>query len=210
MLTIKEVFEIMSQTKAPFEMRKVQAARNTSAARTAFAPFTQRTLTNDDGIAVGRLLLRLGIPGRYIGHTCSMILWDWKFPEERDNAWASNDDFVQGLRDGYRRTTDGFVELGIGEDDGWEEQLSSSNEEYDDAPSDNGIASETPLQTDQTFMDFMADIEEAAFGERQSGQVVSDTNLEDRVGNEPQNWIRPKQESSDRLVLEAVPRSDDD
>ncbi len=194
---------MMSQTIAPFNIGKVQAACNTRAARNAFLPFTQRTLTYDDGIAVGHLLSRLGIPGRYVKHTCSTILWDWKFPEERVKAWATNEDFVQGLGDGYYRTTDEFAELEIGEDDGWEErgptslgggcraQLSRSKEEYD-AYSDAGIAPEIPLQSDQTFMDFMADIEKAAFSERQSLHGVSDDNLEDRV------------------VWEAVPRSCDD
>lgn len=85
-LTMDELLQTMSQTTAPFQMHKVQEARNTRSARTAFAPFTQRVLIHDDGIAIGVLLSRLGIPGRYIEHMCSMILWDWKFPEERDNA----------------------------------------------------------------------------------------------------------------------------
>ncbi|KAL8762495.1 MAG: hypothetical protein Q9184_001530, partial [Pyrenodesmia sp. 2 TL-2023] len=197
-LTINEVFETMSQSIAPFQMREVQAARNTSAARTAFTPFTQRTLTHDDGIAIGGLLSRLGIPGRYLGHMCSMILWDWKFPEERENAWTSNEDFVQGLKDGHSRTTGEFAEMETGEDEGWEEdrltkvgrapgsyrdRLSSSNEEYDDdAYSADDNAPRTPLQKDESFRDFLAEIEEAALGNRQCGHAISGSNLEDCVG----------------------------
>ncbi|KAL8918235.1 MAG: hypothetical protein Q9208_007463 [Pyrenodesmia sp. 3 TL-2023] len=220
-----ELIQTMSQTTAPFQMHKVQEARNTRSARTAFAPFTQRVLIHDDGIAIGGLLSQLGIPGRYIEHMCSMILWDWKFPEERDNAWTSNEVFVQGLKDGYRRPTSGFAKMEAGEEEGRKEerltkvrgaagsycnQSSSSNEEHDDACSNDGNAPGTPLQTDETFRDFFADIEEAAFGERQFGHAISDNNLEDRLGNEPHDSIRPKQEPSDRMILEAVPKSYDD
>lgn len=211
-LTMDELVQIMSQTTAPFQMHKVQEAPNTRAARTAFTPFTQRTLTHNDGIAIGHLLSRLGIPKRYIGYVCSIILWDWKFPEERDNAWTSNEDFVQGLEDGHQQTTNEYAEVEASEDESTEvvgaedsycNQNSHSNGDYDDAYS---ATTETSLQTDDTVMDLFADIEEA-FGERQFGHATSVSNLEDRVGNEPCDWIRPKQESSDRVILEAIPKS---
>ncbi|KAL8857921.1 MAG: hypothetical protein Q9178_005540 [Gyalolechia marmorata] len=189
-MPLNHLVNVMSNTIPPFHVNELIKAQKISDARTAMAVSVTRQLTYNDGLAMGQLLLCLGIPKRYVDEITGSMLYDWKSPEFDKGAWKNNEGFVRG-RDRAFSTglAVGFVELssadlehdGVGlheitgtdtsaDDDA--KVLSSShttNGNYDDETT-GGAA----FTGGTSFSDFLRQLEEAAFGERQVDGAASE------------------------------------
>ncbi|KAI4129823.1 MAG: hypothetical protein LQ341_006528, partial [Variospora aurantia] len=170
-LPIDKVLRCMSATTAPFFVGKILAAKNTGAARRAVASSTRRKLDGNDGIAFGRLMLLLGIPERHLRRVCWSLLADWWYPEHKADAWMSNDDFVQGLSEGYKQLSPDFADL-----DRLPNGLIEGEASHQRSPA-----------TQLGFENFLADVENTAFGGR------------------PNEDAEVKRESPDCSLLNTIP-----
>ncbi|KAL9008774.1 MAG: hypothetical protein Q9173_006132 [Seirophora scorigena] len=156
-LPMDKVLQRMSATTAPFFINKVQAAKNTGAARQAVASNTKRTLKYNDGVAFGRLLLLLGIPERHLRQVCWSLLADWRYPENKRSAWMSNARFVRGLNEGYKELSSDFTDLTADAHESLPNSLIELEAGYHSSSGNHlGLG------------DFLADMERAAFGGRQN------------------------------------------
>lgn len=152
-----KVLQCMSVTTAPFFIDKVQAAKNTGAARRAVASDTKRTVDYNDGVAFGRLLLLLGIPERHLRQVCWSLLADWWYPENKRSAWASNVGFTQGLNEGYKEPSSDYADL-----------TTDAHESLPNSLMELEAGQQGSSATHLGFDDFLADMERAAFGGRQN------------------------------------------
>ncbi|KAL8653792.1 MAG: hypothetical protein Q9210_001896 [Variospora velana] len=158
-LPIDEVLQCMSATTAPFFLGKILAAKNTGAARRAVASSTRRKLDCNDGVALGRLMLLLGIPERYLRRVCWSLLADWWYPENKSDAWMSNDDFVRGLSEGYKELSPDFADLTADVHKRLPNGLIEGEASHQRSPA-----------THLGFENFLADVEDAAFGGKIAGR----------------------------------------
>ncbi len=184
-IPLNHLVDVMSNTIPPFHVDELIKAKKIGDARTAMAVSVTRQLTYDDGLAMGRLLLCLGIPKRYVDEITGSMLYDWKYPEFDKGAWKSNEGFVRG-RDGAFCTglAVGFVELSsadledgddarekvglrgitgldVSADDGAFVSSTSyiTNGNYDDDETTGGAA----FTGGTSFSDFLRELEIAAF-----------------------------------------------
>ncbi|KAL8837032.1 MAG: hypothetical protein Q9170_002686 [Blastenia crenularia] len=186
---VPKVLQLMSWTPSPFFVGFISKATNTGSARKAMVDFVEHSLTRSDGVAVGRLLLSLGIPNRFIGDVCTTILWDWRYNEAYDKRnrgkkredWKLNSGFVQGLTKGYQQISAGFFAIA-------EEDEGSSFSSCD------------------AFGDFLTQLEIAAFGQHPLGNARSDANLCPASIDEPRYEPEVKEEFRDCFALNQVPR----
>ncbi|KAL9049590.1 MAG: hypothetical protein Q9206_005447 [Seirophora lacunosa] len=165
-LPMDKVLQCMSVTTAPFFIDKVQAAKNTGAARRAVASDTKRTVDYNDGVAFGRLLLLLGIPERHLRQVCWSLLADWWYPENKRSAWASNVGFTQGLNEGYKEPSSDYADL-----------TTDAHESLPNSLMELEAGQQGSSATHLGFDDFLADMERAAFGGRQNENAESEKSL---------------------------------
>ena len=194
-IPLNHLVDEMSNTISPFHVNELIKAKKIGVARTAMAISVTRQLIYDDGLAMGRLLLCLGIPKRYVDEITGSMLYDWKYPELDKGAWKDNEGFVRG-RDGAFATglAVGFVELlsadledddarenvGLGEITGLDTSADgralvsslsfTTNGNYDDEKRTGGAA----FTGGTSFSDFLRELEIAAFGELQVDYTASE------------------------------------
>ncbi|KAL8919446.1 MAG: hypothetical protein Q9172_004962 [Xanthocarpia lactea] len=192
-IPLNHLVDVMSNTIAPFHVGELSKAGKILDARTAMRVSVTRQLTYDDGLAMGRLLLCLGIPKRYVDEITGSMLYDWKYPEFEKGAWMNNEGFVRG-RDGAFATglAVGFVELssadlendargnvGLREitgldtiaDDG---ALVSSSSHTIDGNYNDQTTGGAAFTGGTSFSDFLRQLEEAALGELQVDGAASE------------------------------------
>ncbi|KAI4273787.1 MAG: hypothetical protein L6R38_006249 [Xanthoria sp. 2 TBL-2021] len=229
---LSRLVEIMSCTIPPFHIGELSVARNLSRARNAMASAINRRLTYDDGLAVGRVLLVLGTPERYIDEVTSEILRDWRFPEgafpgqrnvaypeRRDEAWRANGGFLRGRREGFRTLMGGFCELagagdglGVGMDEGIEFQASNSayGIAFDPPRStvanhchdDYNATAQAPAVDHTPFWGFLQELEVAAFGTARLDGSIPCGAINGFWEGEPD--LKMKEESPDCLALDSM------
>ncbi|KAI4131482.1 MAG: hypothetical protein LQ338_001224 [Usnochroma carphineum] len=203
--SLGDLLECMTRTPTPFHIEVIMEATNTRAARRAMALSVNRRRAYSDGVAIGQVLLQMGIPKRYCDDVCTTILADWRYPEHKRQAWLSNGDFVRGLEDGYQHVPTDFSIITAGDE---EEGAYHSRRESELNERDHktyfgaGAANQNPSNVDEAFMRFLAEVEEAAAADPcQVSDATSDPDL--NHGNHEQ--IRIKQESPDCMILEGIP-----
>ncbi|KAL8964960.1 MAG: hypothetical protein Q9183_004115 [Haloplaca sp. 2 TL-2023] len=171
-----DLLAVMGQHAETFLMETMLSTKNTRQARIAIGPLVDRRLSNDDGIAIGRLLLLFGIPERYIVHAVQNLLFDWRYPECQQSAWKTNQTFVKGCNDAYHSTASDFQTLIEVKDDPGshlkdrvpQSRLFNSTAEHVELldltfPAIAEHQNSAVLGT--TFADFLSEVEEAVFGE---------------------------------------------
>lgn len=62
-------------------------------------------LTSYNGQAVGRLLRVLGIPVSHLHDAIYAVITDWGFNASRSGRWKQNNEFMKGVRKGFRKGT---------------------------------------------------------------------------------------------------------
>ncbi|KAI4252832.1 MAG: hypothetical protein L6R42_007817, partial [Xanthoria sp. 1 TBL-2021] len=229
---LSRLVQAMSSTIPPFHIGELAVARNLSRARKAMATAINRQLDYQDGLAVGRVLLCLGIPGWYTDEVTSEMLRDWRFPEgafpgqrnvpypeRRDEAWRANGGFLRGRREGFRTMMGGFCELagaggglGVGMDGGI--AFCAGNTSYGtafDPPRstaanhchDECNATGQALAVDQTpFWGFLQELEVAAFGTARLDGPLGCGAINGFWEGEPD--LKMKEESPDCLALDSI------
>ena len=132
---LSRLVAVMSSTTAPFYINELTAAKNLRRAREAMAPaIGGRSLTYEDGVAIGRVLSLLGIPMRYADEVTSEILRDWRFMEGgwlgrgkrgggfeekgEKEKWMGNEGFLRGRGKGFGDVVGEWRELEGVMDDG--------------------------------------------------------------------------------------------
>ena len=169
-----------------------------------------RRLTYDDGLAIGRLLLFFGIPGRYVDHATQNLLSDWRYPEHQEGAWQSCQIFIQGCKDAYCRVPSDFHivpfrmkgDIGLQLNDNMQHftplNKSAQRSQLLDPVSPATAEHHNSAELGTTFARFLDEMEDAAFRDWDpsvkiapiSGYSVEPTN--DEPGN---GYLRLKEES---------------
>ncbi|KAL8646828.1 MAG: hypothetical protein Q9226_006694 [Calogaya cf. arnoldii] len=223
-IPLSRLVETMSSARPPFHIDKLIAAKNLGKAREAMASSIKRLLNYNDGLAIGKVLLCLGIPKRYLDELTSAILHDWRFPEgpyqerkrkfcpERDNEkWKLNGGFIRGRNEGFASEIGEWRELREDEEecgpdgDGtydtamWKpsESTTSYGFNWDATPQAPAVdVGCTP------FCGFLMELEEVAFG---SSQLDGFLRCGSAIGcSEEDLNVRLKEESPDCLALDSM------
>lgn len=170
-VSINQLLRVMSHSTKPFCIATVKAAESTGKARTAMKASVTRRLTHSDGLSIGQLLIFLGVPQRHLDHTTQTILIDWRLPEHEQEAWQTNQDFVQGRAEAYQRSSDGFqtIPLATGQASEGRHDLNaviytSSHTGADHSALVNAGTTFDHSSNIDPFSTFLAEVEEAAFG----------------------------------------------
>ena len=195
---MESLLQTMSETASPFYTHAFQDAVTTRGVRNAIKRNLQSTLTYADGLSLGRLLLSLGIPSRHIEAVCTTILQDWGYPEARKAVWLLNKEFVQGQDHGYQDITQsvGFTNLSNQMAQGKEHHLGQS-------PTHQAteVISQHSSNDGPEFADFLAQLEEAAFGNTgQPNTPKLGARSELTLKAEPTDQLYVKEESPDCVV----------
>ncbi|KAI4212578.1 MAG: hypothetical protein LQ349_009344 [Xanthoria aureola] len=200
----------MSATAPPFHIDELRVATNLRRARAAMAAFVNRKLTFEDGVAVGRVLLCLGIPKRDVDEVTGAMMRDWRFPEGAaavpgrkkgkkgavvegggEEGWRGNGGFLRGREEGFGGMgLEGFWELGEG--------VKEEEEEEEAVGVGDGEAVQAPAGDGATFWGFLEELEVAAFG------VVGVDGLSRWGLGEDEAAFEVKEESPDCLGLESM------
>ncbi|KAL8870350.1 MAG: hypothetical protein Q9174_003585 [Haloplaca sp. 1 TL-2023] len=172
---LTELFAVMCKHNETFYTDAILSSRNTRQARMAIGKSVDRYLTYDDGLAIGRLLLFFGIPRRYVDHSIQNVLLDWRYPENQESLWKTNQAFVQGYKDAYNSVSFDFQGPIESEDDLRCDpnysvpQLKAQNNSTEPTELLNSMfpvitERHNPADIETTFADFLSEIEDAAFG----------------------------------------------
>lgn len=174
----------MSATAPPFHIDELRVATNLRQARAAMAVHVNRKLTFEDGVAVGRVLLCLGIPKRDVDEVTGDMVRDWRFPEGApfagrkqgkglavgdcggEEGWRGNGGFLRGREEGFADVSEGFWEL---EEGVKEEELEGEGEGcgagvFERPMVEDDVAVRAPAGDGATFWGFLEELEAAAFG----------------------------------------------
>ncbi|KAL8851147.1 MAG: hypothetical protein Q9221_003950 [Calogaya cf. arnoldii] len=221
---LSRLVETISSARPPFYIEKLIAAKNLRRAREAMAASIKRLLTYNDGLAIGKVILCLRIPKRYLDEVTSEILRDWRFPEgpyqeqkrrscsEREiGKWMLNGGFLRGRDEGF-----------AGEMGEWKEL----REDEEVCGVDGGSTYHTPLEPSQSttsydfdwdaipqvpavdvgcapFCGFLMELEEAAFGSSQMDGFLPCGGS--AIGCSEDDFNVPlKEESPDCLALDST------
>ncbi len=173
-------------------------------------------------MAVGRVLLCLGIPKRYVDEVTGAVVRDWRFPEGAPFAgrkkkglvvgegggegWRGNGGFLRGREEGFggMSVEGGFWELGEGvgvkeeQEEEEEEGESGVGNGFESLMVEDGEVVRAPSGDGATLWGFLEELEEAAFG-------VAGVDGLSRCGlgeDEAAYWV--KEESPDCLALDSM------
>ncbi|KAL8869737.1 MAG: hypothetical protein Q9198_007809 [Flavoplaca austrocitrina] len=231
-IPLSHLLAVMSSTTAPFYINKLTAAKNLRGAREAMAPaIGGRSLTYEDGVAVGRVLNVLGIPMRYADEVTSEILRDWRFLEgswrvkgrecggfeEKGEMekWMGNEGFLRGRGEGYGDVVEEWRELedAVADGSGREQEDETKcgegtcDADFDPcqiAPALDHGATEHPSALDTTTFDgFLQEMEEAAFNTAPFDGSMRCGAVEGWM--EDDGAYKIKEESPDCLALDFMP-----
>ena len=222
---LSRLVAVMSSTTAPFYINELTAAKNLRRAREAMAPaIGGRSLTYEDGVAIGRVLSLLGIPMRYADEVTSEILRDWRFMEGgwsgrgkrgggfeekgEKEKWMGNEGFLRGRGKGFGDVVGEWREL---EDDLRCGDIQGRTHSADPGPYP-GIAAfhdgydsaaKTPAVDATTFGGFLQEMEEAAFDTGSFDGSMRCGAVEGWMEDDGAYTI--KEESPDSLALDCMP-----
>lgn len=96
---------VLPSSNGPFYAEYIRTTRSTSEARSRMKK-VETPLTQDTGRAVGQLLRMLRISTSHLENAIYSIISDWKFCGWQRGVWRRNEEFMDGVQQGFRSNSD--------------------------------------------------------------------------------------------------------